>query len=42
MSNNLISYAETASKRLKFKFPYDIRDWVQNKEIGRASCRERV
>ena len=31
MSNNLISYAETASKRLKFKFPYDIGDWVQNK-----------
>ena len=31
MSNNLISYAETVSKRLKFIFPYYIRDWIQNK-----------
>ena len=30
ISNNLITYAQKASKRLKFDFPYDISTWINS------------
>ena len=43
ISDNLITYAQQASERLKFDFPYDIQTWInsmnmmmENYQIGRA------